>query len=142
MLKDWLPDLFRHAEGRLLQGLTEQQLQRAISSLTVITVLLTVTLAISIIAYLIEYHFSDKRSEKAKLKRKQKLDKLAIKHGCEWNSYGTLEKTDKTTYCPYCAEHYKKLTPLKQIPGGRDLCSYCGNKYHREQTQEEFARGY
>lgn len=142
MLKDWVPHLFRYAEGQLLQGLTVQQLQRAVSSLTVITALLTVTLAISIIAYLIEYHFSDKHTEKVKIKRKQKLDKLALKNNCEWNRYGTLEKTYGITYCPYCAEYYEKLNPLKQIPGGFDLCTYCGNKYPRRQTQKEFTRGY
>jgi hypothetical protein len=134
LYSEWLPQSLRQIKAVLLANLTVQQLQSAVWSLGLTLLILTALLVTLFIAIVKSYIETLKSPEK----RKAIATAFAIKHGCEWNAYGTLQNTDGTTYCPHCAEN-KKLYQLKisAIRNQTSYCPHCGSEYRRRSTNEE-----
>ena len=131
----WLPQSLRQIKDAALANLTEQQLRSAVWSLGLTLLILTALLVTLFIAIVKSYIETLKSPEK----RKAKATAFAIKHSCEWNAYGTLQRTDGTTYCPHCAEN-KRLEKLNisAIRNETSYCPRCGSEYRRNATDEEF----
>ena len=132
LYSEWLPQSLRQIKAVLLANLTVQQLQAAVWSLGLILLILTAFLIILFIAVVKSYIKTLKSPEK----RKAIATAFAIKHGCEWNAYGTLQNTDGTTYCPHCAEnkHLQKLN-RSAIRKQCNFCPRCGSEYPADFTK-------